>query len=862
MHRQLYTLAGLRFDERGARLPGPGADLQVRVHRRWPAVALLVLGVLVVRVGTSSAATFTAACSGTIGDPTSLVAAIDSANAAGGANVVQLGAGCTYTLTAVNNNWYGPNGLPAIASDVTIAGNGATIARSSAPSTPPFRFFFVGANSLVNHWVSPGAGDLTLNNVTLTGGLAQGGEGFCAGGGGAGMGGAIFSQGVATIEASTVTANTAEGGAGSSAPIPACGDVGGGGGIGSSATDLVGGGFGGAATSFGTDPGTGGAGTTSGSSPEGGGGAGFRMGENGQNATPTSPGSGGGPDTGLGGVGGDHGGASGDGGAGGDGIGGAVTGITGGNGGGFGFGGDAGNDAVAGGGGGVGGGGGPRGGAGGFGGGGAGVGNGGFGGGGGGSYDNSGGAVGAAGFGGGNPLGDNSGGGAGMGGAVFTMGAQLTVVDSTFTDNAAVGGTDEVTDHAKGIGGAVFNLNGTFDAVDSTFAGNIGDTGASQIYNIDYDAHFAHLTQATLRDTIVYGGAGGASDVGSLLVGFGVSGASANADLSHFDLVGTMSAQSAGAITGTPLTTNPDLGPLENNGGPTQTMALRDNSPAINAGDPGCDDLNGTPIHTDQRGVARPQGSACDIGAYEVAPPSITSTGAAAGTTSADIGASVNPNEQDATVAVRFGTSTAYGSTTPAQDIESGNTPVGFNAHLTGLTPGTTYHAQITAANADGSSTSSDITFTTTDTSTSPPPAAKPPSVSNLAQSTVRWRERRALPRNRSRRPPLGTTFRFALDQPAAVRFAFVRSFRGRRVGRKCVAQHPHNQHHMPCTGKLASGTLHFEGHPGINQLRFRGRISGANTLAPGNYTLTVTAIGTTGLTSIPRTLSFTILTS
>ena len=72
--------------------------------------------------------------------------AINDANAGGGSNVVQLGAGCTYTLTAVNNNWYGPNGLPAIASNITIDGDGATIARSRASGTPTFRFFFVGAD--------------------------------------------------------------------------------------------------------------------------------------------------------------------------------------------------------------------------------------------------------------------------------------------------------------------------------------------------------------------------------------------------------------------------------------------------------------------------------------------------------------------------------------------------------------------------------------------------------------------------------------------------------------------------------------------------------------------------------------------
>ncbi|GGU41510.1 choice-of-anchor Q domain-containing protein [Streptomyces coeruleorubidus] len=56
----------------------------------------------------------------------------------------------------------------------------------------------------------------------------------------------------------------------------------------------------------------------------------------------------------------------------------------------------------------------------------------------------------------------------------------------------------------------------------------------------------------------------------------------------------------------------PLIGPLADNGGPTDTVALLPGSPALDAAD-------GCPA-TDQRGVARPQGAACDIGAYERTP--------------------------------------------------------------------------------------------------------------------------------------------------------------------------------------------------------------------------------------------------
>jgi hypothetical protein len=64
--------------------------------------------------------------------------------------------------------------------------------------------------------------------------------------------------------------------------------------------------------------------------------------------------------------------------------------------------------------------------------------------------------------------------------------------------------------------------------------------------------------------------------------------------------------------TGDLTNTNPLLGPLQDNGGSTLTHALLAGSPAIGAGD-----NNGCPP-TDQRGVSRPQGVFCDIGAFEV----------------------------------------------------------------------------------------------------------------------------------------------------------------------------------------------------------------------------------------------------
>jgi predicted outer membrane repeat protein len=63
---------------------------------------------------------------------------------------------------------------------------------------------------------------------------------------------------------------------------------------------------------------------------------------------------------------------------------------------------------------------------------------------------------------------------------------------------------------------------------------------------------------------------------------------------------------------------DPLLGPLANNGGSTQTHALLPGSPALNAGNPLTPGSGGFACAAnDQRGVTRPQSSACDVGAFE-----------------------------------------------------------------------------------------------------------------------------------------------------------------------------------------------------------------------------------------------------
>ncbi len=97
---------------------------------------------------------------------TELINAINVANSTGGADTLDLAADCTYTLTEVDNDTDGSNGLPSITSDITINGNGATIERSRASGTPDFRIFHVTV-----------ARDLTLNELTVQNGRASEGGG-------------------------------------------------------------------------------------------------------------------------------------------------------------------------------------------------------------------------------------------------------------------------------------------------------------------------------------------------------------------------------------------------------------------------------------------------------------------------------------------------------------------------------------------------------------------------------------------------------------------------------------------------------------------------------------------------------------
>jgi hypothetical protein len=141
-----------------------------------------------------------------------------------------------------------------------------------------------------------------------------------------------------------------------------------------------------------------------------------------------------------------------------------------------------------------------------------------------------------------------------------------------------------------------------------------------------------------------------------------------------------------------------------------------------------------------------------------------------------------------------------------------------------------------------------------------PPPPPPPLTLESLSQSNSRWREGGKLASYSRRRPPVGTTFRFVLNQQAVASFAFTQQVGGRKVGGKCVAQTRANRRRPGCRRTVTQGTLTFLGHSGLNRVAFQGRISRSKRLPLGAYTLKTTAVNSAGQRSSTRSLNFTIV--
>lgn len=192
---------------------------------------------------------------------------------------------------------------------------------------------------------------------------------------------------------------------------------------------------------------------------------------------------------------------------------------------------------------------------------------------------------------------------------------------------------------------------------------------------------------------------------------------------------------------------DPKLGPLGDHGGFGQTLLPLPGSPAIDHGDAAsCPAVDG-------RGVARPLGGGCDVGAIELASPSAV-TGAALNVTSASatLTGTVSPFGLGGTARFRLGPTAAYGTLTSWAPFAAAAGPAPISTTVTGLSPATTYHARLDVATIDGSASGADVTFTTAPAQSggggnggkTAPPRCVVPALKGLTLPTVRSRLKKA----------------------------------------------------------------------------------------------------------------------
>jgi hypothetical protein len=202
----------------------------------------------------------------------------------------------------------------------------------------------------------------------------------------------------------------------------------------------------------------------------------------------------------------------------------------------------------------------------------------------------------------------------------------------------------------------------------------------------------------------------------------------------------------------------------------------------------------------------------------------------------------------------------AYSCSAPAGvAVTSCSGPVADGAPIDTRTRGS-HTFSVIAQDSDRGSAASSATYRVVAAGPPPPTAIPAPTLRSVSQTATTWRENDTLPHVSAKRTlPVGTTFAFALNESATVRFSFRRQASGRRVHRACLAETKTNRRQPRCRRTILAGTLTFRGHPDTNSVRFAGRLSATHKLKPGRYTLLIIATNTQGKRSSPRSLTFTI---
>jgi len=215
----------------------------------------------------------------------------------------------------------------------------------------------------------------------------------------------------------------------------------------------------------------------------------------------------------------------------------------------------------------------------------------------------------------------------GQGGGLFLIGNASTIRNSTISGNSAA------------VGGGIYHGGYPLALINDTISGNLSNgnggglqnnSGTAGLYNVTVTQNRANADDSGFAvGGGISNGGGTLSVINSIIAGneviipttpYPTLGTDECAGIITSEGYNIMEFVNAGncTVSGAYSTDDPQLGALQFNGGPTQTQAIFPGSPALDAGNPaGCTDDLGAPITTDQRGVHRPHGPACDIGAFE-----------------------------------------------------------------------------------------------------------------------------------------------------------------------------------------------------------------------------------------------------
>ncbi len=187
-------------------------------------------------------------------------------------------------------------------------------------------------------------------------------------------------------------------------------------------------------------------------------------------------------------------------------------------------------------------------------------------------------------------------------GIVVNVGSTLTMVNSTVSDNQAL------------VAGGGLSISGEVRLYNVTIASNLSSvssaTGHGGGINVS-DSGYVYMANSILADNLEHVSSGGDNP----------DDCSGAIDSGGSNLIEAVTGCTITGITITNLTgVDPNLGLLDNYGGPTLTHRLLAGSPAIDAGwSTGCVDEQLTVLLTDQRSFLR--NGVCDIGAFEHASP-------------------------------------------------------------------------------------------------------------------------------------------------------------------------------------------------------------------------------------------------